>query len=278
MQAARTALRLAGAAALLSLAQACEPSAPGPAPVQKGVGAEASLEQGYVSPPELLQVARQPDHRLEIAGRARPRARVRLATPGGGAEFAQADGQGIWRLVSPVPSSPQLLGLSMSDRGRVLQAPGYILLTPDGTAARLRAGGGSQAAGRPQGALAITVLDYDAMFAATLSGQGGEGQPVSLRIDGLERGRASGGREGRFVLSVNQPLTPGAHAFELVSGGAQTRTTAVVTAPAPLAGAPFRAWRTAEGWRIDWLTPGGGEQTTLLFAPRPPAAAQAPPP
>jgi hypothetical protein len=37
-----------------------------------------------------------------------------------------------------------------------------------------------------------------------------------------------------------------------------------VSPAAPLDASAFRATLTASGWRIDWLTPGGGVQTTLL--------------
>jgi hypothetical protein len=37
---------------------------------------------------------------------------------------------------------------------------------------------------------------------------------------------------------------------------------------APLVGGPYRATATPVGWRIDWITPGGGQQTTLLMASR----------
>ena len=39
------------------------------------------------------------------------------------------------------------------------------------------------------------------------------------------------------------------------------------SAAAPLTAGPFLAARTASGWRIDWMTPGGGVQTTFLIAP-----------
>ena len=40
----------------------------------------------------------------------------------------------------------------------------------------------------------------------------------------------------------------------------------IATSPAaPLVYGPVRADRTPMGWRIDWMTPGGGVQTTLLI-------------
>jgi len=38
-----------------------------------------------------------------------------------------------------------------------------------------------------------------------------------------------------------------------------------VSAPAPISGLPFHATRLAGSWRIDWLTPGGGVQCTIIL-------------
>ena len=39
-----------------------------------------------------------------------------------------------------------------------------------------------------------------------------------------------------------------------------------LTIPGDLAASPVEAVREAGGWRIDWLTPGGGVQTTVIPA------------
>src|SRR5581483_1668179 len=99
---------------------------------------------------------------------AAPSARVRLATPTGQAVYAAADETGAWRVAISASGEPRLFGLSMSDDGRVVQAKGYLFIAPDGRAARLRAGGGSEAVARPSVALAASAFDYDQQ-AATLS-------------------------------------------------------------------------------------------------------------
>jgi hypothetical protein len=225
----------------------------------------ASGERGYTPPPELTAVSASPQGALQIVGRAQPGAKVRLASPDGAALFVVADGQGNWRLNIARLAQPRLLGLSMSDHGRVIQAQGYVFLAPDGAAARLRAGGGSERVDPLPTGLAATALDYDTILATTLSGRARAGEMVDLRVDGVERGQSSADREGRFVLSLNQPLTPGPHVFDLSAPSGQAHVAADIAAPAPLSAAPFRAERTPVGWRLDWLTPGGGEQTTFLL-------------
>jgi hypothetical protein len=261
---------------LLSLALALSIGACGrqpPALVHARRPTEAgTTDRGYVAPPELASVEAAKGG-FRLSGAANPGARVRLATPTGEAVFAVADPTGVWRVDLAGGREPRLLGLSMSDQGRVIQAKGYLFLSPEGVAARLRAGGGSEALADPGAAFAVTAMDYDNPAApaagATLSGRAAPGDAVSVRVDGVERGQTSADARGRFVLPLNQPLGAGSHDFDLISGHGETELSAPAEAPMALGGAPFRASRGPFGWRIDWLTPGGGEQTTLVFAPRP---------
>jgi hypothetical protein len=115
------------------------------------------------------------------------------------------------------------------------------------------------------GVPSATALDYDDQRAATLSGRAAPGDGVTLRVDGVERGQATADTAGRFVLSLNQPLGAGRHDFDLSSSSGQAHLSTEVASPAPLAKVPFRAGKTPEGWRVDWRSPGGGEQTTLVI-------------
>ncbi|WP_395443792.1 hypothetical protein [Caulobacter sp. UC70_42] len=47
--------------------------------------------------------------------------------------------------------------------------------------------------------------------------------------------------------------------------GGETAIAVAVSPAAPLVNGPVRADRTAAGWRVDWMTPGGGIQTTYLI-------------
>ena len=200
----------------------------------------------------------------EVAA-AMPGVAVRLATPTGGASFATADSDGRWRIRVPSSVEPRLFGLSMSAGGRVVQAIGYLFIAPDGRTARLRAGGGSEVIEDSGGGLHGLVVDYDTQRAATLSGRAPPGAPLSLRVDGVERGQATAGADGRFVMPINQPLNGGNHNFDLVAADKEEQAQAAIGAPVRLTSAPFLAIRSGGGWRIDWLTPGGGEQTTLIL-------------
>lgn len=230
-----------------------------------GDAAGAASEARYQAAPELTGASVARDGRIELVGRAAPGAAVRLTSPGAAAQFATADSTGLWRLTVPASSGPRLFGLSMSAGGQVVQAMGYLFVAP-GQIARLRVGGGTQVLGSADRGLAALALDYDNQRAVTVSGFAAPGETVSLRADGVERGQAGADRSGRFVLSLSgQPLAAGPHDFELLSPSGDVRFSADIGAPTPLSGTPFTVQREGPAWRIDWITPGGGEQTTLIF-------------
>src|SRR5580698_7241326 len=149
--------------------------------------ASEQTSEDYRPAPELLGGGSAADGRLQLFGSATPGAAVRLQSPSGDKLFATADARGVWRLALPPSAAPRLLGLSMSDNGQVVQAVGYLFIAPDGAVARLRTGGGTQAAAPAKAGLAALALDYDNQRAATLSGIGAPHETVFVRVDGVER-------------------------------------------------------------------------------------------
>ena len=262
MQAATTTLLTL---ATLGLLAGCSPAPP--AAVNAADGAPAAPGQEYRPAPELRGGGVTSDGQLQLYGSATPGAVVRLSSPSGANQFATADADGVWRVTLAPSAEPRLLGLSMSDDGRVVQAVDFLFVVPDGSVVRLRAGGGTRAASPAKPGLAALALDYDNQRAATLSGVAGPNEAVTLRVDGVERGQASADSGGRFVLPLSQQLAAGSHDFDLAGAAQEARFTVSVNAPAPLGKARFAAARAGQGWRIDWLTLGGGEQTTLILGP-----------
>jgi hypothetical protein len=275
LQADKTPLTVVGALALLALA-GCGPSG-GATNGAAAVNAEAAGAPGYQAPPELTGAAVLPDGRLELSGVAGAGQTVRLLTPAGQAAYAPADGRGRWTLDLPAATEPRLLSLSTTIGQRIVQAQGYLFIAPGGAAVRLRAGGGSERLDAKGAGLAPLTLDYDAQRAATVSGRAAPGEPVSLRLDGVEHGQADADEAGRFVVTVNQ-TTAGDHEFDVVSPSGEAEFHAAIDPPRPLAGTLFAAAPQGGGWRIDWVTPGGGEQTTLLLGPSHPSPPPTPAP
>ena len=173
-------------------------------------------------------------------------------------------------MVIPGAGDVRLYGLSMSDGARTIQSQGYLAVTPEGEVAQLRAGGGGLAFTGAVRGLRILTIDFDDQGGAVVSGNGTPGGGVGLTVDGAPRGSAAVDAQGRFTLALNEPLAPGDHRVEATQGAARASAAVQVSPAAPLTGGPFRAERTGPGWRIDWITPGGGVQSTLILTGREP--------
>lgn len=226
--------------------------------------AQLAAERDYLAPPRALSVKPLAGGRIGLTGAAPPAVRIRLGSPGGETLLSQAGSGGIWRIVLPPSDVVRLYGLSMIEGDRVVQAEGYVAVTPQGEGALLRAGSGAEALAPPAAAPGLLSLDYDRKGAAMLSGLA----PPGARIEALDGGATVAlGRadpSGRFALALNQPLRFGAHNFSLSGVKSPVRVVSI-SPPIPSPDGPFRAERLAGAWRIDWLTPGGGLQSTVLF-------------
>lgn len=245
------------AAALAALVlSSCHQQAPAP-PDE----ASSESEAGYVAPPAAT-AAQASQAGVSLSGEAPAGASVRLATPTGEAVTTHADAQGRWRLDLPLDGQVRIFGLSTESGGRRVQAQGYLLVGPRGQAAVLRAGASALRLDHARGSR-IATLDFDGEGGALLSGWGAAGTDVLVRLDGKPVGEARADDAGRFSLSLPR-LAPGGHRIE-ATGVAFTDTIAIDASPAqPLVGGPLHSQLTQQGLRADWLTPGGGVQSTLL--------------
>ncbi len=251
--------------AALSLLAACDrPAASKPT----GVGAprQASNEAAYHPAPSVEGVV-DVNGRVEITGKAQPGVPVGLATPEGRAVATTAGPTGRWRIVLPASSQMRVFGLSMIDGGRAVQSEGYLAVAPD-LAAQLRAGAGAIVHGAAAEGPRVLAIDFDGKGGCVVSGVTNAGHAVEVRIDGVRRGAVRANSQGRFALALDEPVTTGAHTIEAVEGEKHAAVTIAVS-PGVAPGGPLSAERADGGWRVDWTTPGGGPQTTMLFAPPP---------
>jgi hypothetical protein len=217
-----------------------------------------------MEPPRVTAV-RSTGAVMRLEGSAAPGAKVRIASPAGDAQFAQADAKGRWS-ANVTPAQPvNLYGLSMKDGERMAQAEGSVLVAANGAAAQLRAGAGAVALAAASKAPRILAIDYDRGGGAVVSGVAAPGVELALRVDRARRGETKADSRGRFVIPLAEPLKPGLHAFEVAGPGGEDVRQANIGGASRLTGGPYAGVRTDFGWRVDWMTPGGGEQTTLLF-------------
>jgi hypothetical protein len=248
----------------LALLAGCDRSSPRAA-ARRDARRAAANESAYHPAPAVDGVTRE-DGRVVLSGRAQPGAPVRLATPEGRLVAVVASREGRWRIVLPPSPDMRLYSLSMIDGGRIVQSEGYLAVAPDLTA-QLRSGAGAAIYGAQAWSPRITAVDYDSKGGCVVSGVAAAGQAVTILIDGVDRGEVRADATGRFSLPLDEPIGAGPHRLDLMAGGQRASVSVAVTPAGAMPAIPLKAARTGYGWRVDWTTPGGGVQTTVLFAP-----------
>jgi hypothetical protein len=256
--------------AALSLA-ACggKPSAQGQAPAQGSTPAQGedanAQEQAYLSPPRVEAVRSGPGG-VTLIGSAPAGGRVRLATPAGAALFADANPNGAWAIALPPAAQARIFGLSVSLRDRKAQAEGYVLVTPAGQAALLRAGAGTLRIDR-EPRPGLRSIDFDRGGGMEVSVQATPAATVIVRLDGHQAAEGRADAKGRYGISLGAttPIQPGKHQVQVFGDGFSDEATVQISPAAPLAEGPMRSQLTPAGLRVDWMTPGGGVQSTLLI-------------
>jgi hypothetical protein len=224
---------------------------------------EPASEVGYATPPMVSRIETTAAGVI-LTGSAPAGAPVRLASPEGASLSASADNKGIWRLTMAPAAAPRLFGLSTTQGARTIQAQGYLLLTPEGLGYQLRAGAGAIRIGTVA-APAITAFDFDREGAAMVSGVAPAGTAITVRADGRQSADGRATAAGRFAISLTQPLTPGVHVIKVFNDGAEKSATIDTSPAASLTDGPFRSSGTPAGLRVDWMTPGGGVQSTVII-------------
>ncbi len=225
--------------------------------------ADAS-EAGYVAPPHVKQAVRG-SAGLVLKGEGAPDGSVRLGAPTGEVLLGQIDSLGQWSLTVPPGDRVRLYGLSMTRGGRTVQAEGYVMVAPDGEVALLRAGSGAWRLAPSASSPTILAVDVDPEGGAVISGMATPGAGLGVRVDRTPRAVGQAAEDGRFSLSLSETLGAGAHDIQVSGEGGEQRIRIVVSPAAPLVDGPVRAQRVDTGWRVDWMTPGGGVQTTLII-------------
>lgn len=244
-----------------SLLTACGPSAPiAPAKADKPDSAEA----GYMAPP-TVDAVRRTANGISLSGRGAPDSDLRLGSPTGEVMMGRVDAVGQWTVTAPNAPGVRLFGLSTTHEGRTVQAEGYVMIADGGEVALLRAGTGAIRLAAASASPRILTVDVDRGGGAVVSGVATPGAGLNVRVDRITQGGAQVDEGGRFHISLRGLLSPGVHDIQVAGEGGETAVSIATSPAAPLTYGPVRADRAANGWRVDWMTPGGGVQSTYLI-------------
>lgn len=246
--------------ASLSLA-ACGDGSP-PAIVSQAP-APVAASAAYLAPPSVTS-ARLDGGQIVLAGIAPASSRVRLATPEGQAVFAEADGKGAWTVALPAAPEARIFGLSAAAGQRTAQGEGYLLLIPTGEAVMLRAGAGAIRVGR-DGRSGVDAVDFDREGGAVVSGRAPANAELRIHIDGDQTAEGRADARGHYAVALAQPISAGRHQIDVFGDAAENSVTIDAQPAAPISSGPFRSTAVEGAVRIDWMTPGGGVQSTLLL-------------
>jgi hypothetical protein len=227
----------------------------------------ASAEASYVPPPRFTAAARLGDGDVEIVGRAHKNAKVRLTSPDGLSLGAVTDSRGAFSIAVPRSPAVRLFGLSEDVAGHPVRGVGYLAVVPSPgqPAVVLRAGTGAETLGAPAAAPRITAVDFDVSGLTVVSGLAHPGSTLRLALDGAAAVDVHANSQGRYALTLPAALKAGEHELAVQSPQGQAQARFRVSPASAISGLPFRAQRQPTGWRIDWLTPAGGEQTTWVI-------------
>lgn len=223
-------------------------------------------EREYLKPPSVLTAQAAPNGVFQLEGVAQPGARVRLIQADDSLLSAQADSEGRWSLAVPAAPAVRLFAETMTLGGRTVVSEGFLMLAPDGRAAQLRAGSASQVLAPVGAAPRILSVDFDRDGGAIIGGVAPAGSGMNIRVDRAATGEAVADAQGRFVAAIRQKLPPGPHLIDILGDAGGDQIVVGIDRAAPPAAGPFRAERLERAWRIDWITPAGGVQTSIVVA------------
>ncbi|HXQ09436.1 MAG TPA: hypothetical protein VN805_00395 [Caulobacteraceae bacterium] len=225
-----------------------------------------STEASYVQPPRFTAAARLGDGDVEIVGRAHRNAHVQLTSPDGSSLAAVTDSRGAFSVAVPRSAAVRLFGLAEDVGGHQVRGVGYLAVVPSPgqPAVVLRAGTGAEALAAPSAAPKISAVDFDVSGLVVVSGLARPGSAVRLSVDGAGGVDGHANTQGRYTLTLTTALKAGDHQLAVQSPLGQAAARFHISPAGPISGLPFRGARQSNGWRIDWLTPAGGEQTTLV--------------
>jgi hypothetical protein len=221
---------------------------------------DAARQAGYLVSPVVRSVMSGPAGQRLLKGTAGAGNQIELVPmDSGSAVTSVVDASGNWQVgLTDTPRVRQFTVVT-SRQGRTLPASDRIVQLPNGWVAVMSPGLPTRVIGRQKPAL-IQAVDFDRAGGAALSGAAPANQGIVARVDRRPAGETHPGTDGQYGLALAAPLSAGAHAFDVASDTGQQSVELVMSPPT--------AERTVSvngGWRIDWKSPAGGYQATIIL-------------
>lgn len=220
---------------------------------------------GYWRAPEITGVDQVGSNIFVVTGQTIPNARVRFSYSGQRAVGVTSDSKGRFR--AELPSSPEggLFDLSTEDGGRSMHADGRLFIPAGapGKAVLMRPGAPSVTLFNDFAVVA--VIDYDRAGALAIAGRVAPTTAIEVILNGEIRARTTSDDRGYYTATtqIEPPLREEtANTLSIMAGGKETIRNFNDSLSKTESD---RITRFEDGWRVDWILPGGGMQTTLVF-------------
>lgn len=209
-------------------------------------------DNGWVAPPRILSVTKSAQN-LVIRGETDSDRRIVLRSSKGEAYAAMADRDGGFVVSLPRPSGHVLYHPEVQNGESAVLSPEVLLVVDGGNGplALLRAGGPSLRLGSAPILGSVDADESRVLLSGQLSAADG-----SVRVT-TERGTRAHrlGPDGKWTVAEDL-VGPQAIQVEGQSFAWPGRGDAVA--------GQAEVDRAGQGWRVNWLTPGGGHQSTWL--------------
>ncbi len=221
---------------------------------------------GYARAPEISSVRQDGNGSYVVEGQALPDGRVRFTYAGQHAIGVAADSRGHYKAELPAAGLGGLYDLSIEDSGRLMHADGRLFI-PYGQASKavlMRSGSPSRPIMR--GTDVVRVVDYDAAGALGLSGYVAPNTKVEVILGDEIRAQATSDANGYYTATtqIPPPVATAAPVTLIVQVKGQSVTRSF-TVSLPESATEDRIRREGAVLRVDWVLPGNGMQTTLVF-------------
>lgn len=248
-------------ASCLALA-ACQPSRPKTADDEES----ALREAGYARAPVITGVNQSDPSTFVVTGLATQNGRVRVVYQSSHSVGVTADSKGRFRADVPAAAPGGIYDLSMDDNGRSMHADGRLFV-PQGhpeKAVLLRSGTPSQSLLNAN--TVVAVIDIGGNGGAAVTGRVAPNSDVKI-FEGTDlRGQARSDAQGNYSITTRilpPTETPATWSFTVQTGNASLNENVVVSLPNSAARDQISA--VDDGWRVDWVLPGGGMQSSFVF-------------